>query len=229
MKNIKILIAVVILFLVSSCTTQQGWTYKKNDFNAVSKSKFSNSSVVIPEFEDARLNDNKNNILLYLIPFYPFGSQKFSTPETVAGHLNSGLWVNFKPTEDFAKALILELESTNIFYEVYFSNRKSNERYSIKGRIVSTKYEGKMLSYGLSFYAGFLWFAGLPATSVSNDLALELSFIDNKNNNIIFSKSYRVESKKEVSWIYNIKSDFKYSYLLKDIYKQFIDDLSNHI
>jgi hypothetical protein len=231
MLKFRNLLTIFIAFFIFSCSTPKSWVYKNNnvEFSGKKQFKYRNSSVVVKEFEDVRADKNSNNAMLYLIPLFPFGYQNFDTPESSSMHINSGPWNNYRPSEDFAKALAKELESTETFKEVYFSNRSKDADYRVKGKIISTKYKGKMFSYGFSVYAAFPWLIGLPASSVSNELEVELSFIDNRRNKTIYSNRYKLKTGNKVSWIYAMKSDFEYPNLLRNIYKKFLTDLSNEI
>lgn len=184
-------------------------------------------AVVLP-FKDLRENVNENKMGLYLIPILPgYGWVNYATPEGMQMHLNSGLWTNYKPTEDFPKALAGEIENTKIFKEIYFDFKKGDADISIEGKIISTYYKVTIISYGLSVYGPVLWFIGLPAGTISNDLSIELNCVDIKSNNVIFSKTYTATQYKKTSWIYALPNDFNYPSMLKDLYKDFIGDLKN--
>ncbi|NOY69335.1 MAG: hypothetical protein GXP53_07575, partial [Deltaproteobacteria bacterium] len=47
--------------------------------------------------------------------------------------------------------------------------------YFISGSILSTQYKGKLFSYGLSVYGPVLWFIGFPATTIQNELSVEMA------------------------------------------------------
>lgn len=92
-------------------------------------------------------------------------------------HMTSGLWVNYKPVEDFPKALSAELQSARMFKDVGFDYKKGNSDIVI-GKILSTQYSGYLISYGLIVFAPYIWVVGLPATTVSNELSVELTAAD---------------------------------------------------
>jgi len=227
MKKVSVLL--VELFLVSvfisGCMSQKAWVYKPNSYEQASV--IADKSVVVLPFADQREDVNKNRIMLYLIPLMPFGWADYSVPEGAQMHLNSGLWTNYKPTEDFAKALAQELEHAHIFKEAYFDFNKKDSDLAIKGEIINTRYSGKIITYGLSVYGPLLWFIGLPVGTVNNELAIELSCTDTRTNKLLFSKSYSVPNYSKVSWLYYLPNDFNYSSMLQDLYKQFILDLRN--
>ncbi len=229
MKNLllKNLTICLLLIVLSSCSSSKGWVYRPNEYQQFSEpnSVIKNRNIAILAFSDKRSNKNSNALLLYMLPLSPFGYQNLSSPETVPIHINSGLWVNFNPKEDFAKALAEELNSSGVFKEAFFSNSTKDSEYYIAGELVSTDYKGKLLSYGLSIYGPFLWYIGFPATHISNDLEIKLSLIKTESKKVIFTKNYKADSYNKLGWIYDMPNDFKYPEMLKSLYKEFVLDV----
>jgi hypothetical protein len=182
------------------------------------------TAVVLP-FEDDREDINSNDFLLYAIPLVPFGWQDLNVPEGAQMHLTSGLWINYKPTEDFAKALAEELENARLFNETHFDFGRGTADVVIHGKILNTYYQSKILSYGLSVYGPMLWLLGLPAGTFTNQLSVELSCSDPRNSQVIFSKKYDIPPEGKVVWIYTLPSDFNYAEMLKQVNQQFVGDL----
>ena len=196
----------------------------RNSHNSFKSSKLATKTLAVLPFADKRSSENNNSVALYLIPLMPFGYQDLNAPETIPGHLNSGLWTNYNPKEDFAKALVEDLNNTNIFKEVVFSYSIKDSDYNIKGEILSTHYKGKLFSYGLSVYGPVLWYIGFPATSVSNILETKLSVINSKTKEVVFTKTYKSDEYKKLGWLYKLPNDFQYPELLRVIYKDFVND-----
>jgi hypothetical protein len=163
--------------------------------------------------------------MLYMIPVMPFGWQTLNSPEGIQMHITSGMWINYKPTEDYPKALAEDLKKTGLFSDAYFDFRSSASDYSIKGKIVSTKYSGTIISYGLSVYGPLLWFVGFPAGTTHNELALELSLVDSKSNRVLFTKEYTAAPQGGVSFLYYMPNDFNYPEMLAEVNKQFCTDI----
>ena len=150
----------------------------------------------------------------------------FNVPEGYQMHITSGLWINYKPTEDFAKALATELQNAQIFKEAHFDFGRGDANIIVNGKILGTQYNGKILSYELSAFGPLLWLFGLPAGTFSNDLSIELRCIDAGSNRQLFSKTYTAPTYSKTAWIYSLPSDFNYSEMLKALYKEFLSDLS---
>lgn len=207
--------------LLSGCASEKAWMYGAEP--AAHTAPVVEKSVSVPAFDDRRVNENSNNWGLYLIPLMPFGPQTLNTPEGVNRHATSTQW-QWRPNEDIAKATAQEFNSAGLFREVFFSNRASEGDWVLHGTINSTKYDGKILSYGLSAYGPMLWFLGLPAASVSNELDVTFALEDQKTKRTLWQKEYK-EKMSAMSWIYSVKADFEYAALLKKILLQATKDM----
>lgn len=224
-KIITKLSALLIISLLAACSNSKGWVYRANSYAESHSTQLQNKTIAILPFSDKRSNENQNNILIYMIPLAPFGYQNLSSPESVPMHANSSLWLNFNPKEDFAKALVEELNSSRIFREASFATSSRDSEYYINGEIFSTEYNSKLFSYGLSVYGPLLWYFGFPATHVTNDLQVKLSVFDTKTRKQIFTKTYAADHYGKTGWIYSLPSDFRYSEMLASVYKNFLEDL----
>lgn len=223
MRNVLTAIILSSL-LITGCQSQKAWVYAPNQFQ--DKQPLNSKKAIVQPFDDLRENDNSNYIMLYMIPLFPFGWADFKVPEGAAGHIFSTLWVNYKPTEDFPKALASEIQNARVFKETHFDFGRGDADVIVSGKILSTDYSGKIISYGLSVYGALLWYIGLPAGTVSNDLSVELRCIDASSNRQLFAKTYKAPTYSRWGWLYSMPNDFNYPDMLKDIYKQFVSDLS---
>jgi hypothetical protein len=208
----RVSFAFVIAVLSFGCASGRDWKYTPEPRQAIQP--MANVSVAVLPFEDLRRNSNENRVLLYLIPLFPFGWADYETPEGQEQHMTSTLW-QFKPSDDLARAVAQELENARIFRETFVSNRASEGDYVLMGEIVSTKYEGKIFSYGLSAYGPMLWFLGLPAATHSNRLELRLRLAKTPSDAPVWTHTISGGSG-GTSWIYVMRPDFEYDALLKD-------------
>jgi len=186
-----------------------------------------NKSVVVTPFNDQRNNENSDMLAMRLIPLMPYGWQDLNTPEGVQMHITSGLWL-WRPNEDIAKVAYEEINSSNVFKEVFYSTRASEGDLVLQGTIKSTKYDGKLLSYGLSIEGPLFWFIGLPAASVSNELVVSFKLEDRKHNRVLWEKEYHEEDS-HISFIYSLNSDFGYPDMLKKILLNVVKDIKTDI
>ena len=219
------LIAILLLTSVVGCSTQRAWVYRSNDY-AANAGRPQKSVVVLP-FHDSRDNANENRIAFYLIPLFPYGYADFKVPEGEQAHITSGLWTNYKPTEDFPKALAQELTATGRYKEASFSFRSDNADYVLKGDIVNTDYDGITLSYGLSVYGPLFWLIGLPAGTVDNDLTVKLSCTDGHTGAVLFERQYSADHFHDLFWVYDMPNDFNYPDMLRSVYGRFVSDLTS--
>jgi hypothetical protein len=218
-------VSVVILifcFVISGCASQRGWRYSAESKKI--RQPLIDKSVAVTPFNDARADKNSNSLMMYLIPLVPFGSCNYSTPEGGSMKLTSTPVWNFKPVEDLAKAAAEELEASGLFKEVFFTQRASEGELVFAGKINSTGYSGKMISYGLSAYGPLLWYIGFPAGTVHNILAVEFNLLDQEGN-VLWSNKYERRYDKSPFWLYALPSDFQYDNLYKGIMLDSIRDM----
>jgi hypothetical protein len=215
--------AAVLTVVLAGCSSQRAWVYRPNS-HAGGAAAGAERIVVLP-FQDGRRNVNSNRIGLYMVPIFPFGWANYEVPEGVMQHVTSAMWTNYKPTEDYAKALAEELRATGLFREAFFDFKEGEADLAVHGEIVSTKYHGKVLSYGLSLYGPMLWFIGLPAGTVSNDLALQLRCVDHRTGATLLARRYDASPYSRVTWLYSAADDFNYPAMVAEVYRQFVADL----
>ena len=161
----------LLVVALTGCASARSWSYTPEPRSAIDP--LANVSVIVLPFEDRRPKENSNFILIYLIPLVPYGWMALETPEGVQMHVNSGLW-QFRPPDDVARAVAQEVENARVFRETFVGNRASDADYVLLGEITSMKYEGKIISYGLSVYGPLLWFFGFPSGHTANELTLTL-------------------------------------------------------
>jgi TolB-like protein len=73
-----------------------------------------------------------------------------------------------------------------------------------------------------------LWFIGLPASYVENQLALQLELVEAKTMTVLWQQSFNRDAS-ELSILYAMQPDFMYDNLLKDIMKEAIPSLRNKL
>ncbi len=227
MKTTKTIVRTALVCLAvaltAGCATQKTWVYHANSYAPPSAS--TGKTVAVLAFEDARTNKNENMWGMCFIPLVPYGWQHFDSPEGIAMHATSAMWINYKPTEDYPKALAEDLKKTGLFSDAFFDYRRTVSDYAVKGKVVNTKYVGRIITYCLSFAGPYLWLIGFPSASTENDLSVELSLVDSKTDKVLFSKVYTAAPRKSVSWLYVMKNDFNYADMLAEVNKQFCQDI----
>jgi len=225
-KITGLFISMWMILTMAGCSIQRAaWTYKAEP--PATMAPMINKSVAVSPLSDRRENANRDMVAMYLIPLMPYGWQDLKTPESVEMHISSGLWP-FTPTEDFAKAIAEELNNSGIFREVFFTSGPSEGDLFIKGEIKSTDYNGKMITYCMSFEGPILWFVGFPKAYIENILGLSLQLVDSKTNEVLWQETYE-KRERRTSWIYGTQPDFLYDRLLKEIMKEALPSLKNKL
>jgi hypothetical protein len=223
MKKILILLILSIFaaLVFSGCSQQGVWSYKANPY--LKTEPLMNKSVAVPPLADNRKNENTNLIGLMYIPIMPYGWMNLNTPEGGRQHMSSTLWL-FRPPEDLAKAVAEEINNSGIFKEAFFTNSATEGELILKGNLLSTFYNGKLISYCMSIGGVYLWFIGLPAGTYENDLEISFELVESSTGKVLWNETYKKEFSK-VFWIYAPGADFPYDELLKDIMKDAIQSI----
>jgi hypothetical protein len=222
MLDRRVAVCLLLGAFASSCARQQVWEYHANAYAPATAS--AGKAVVLP-YRDARQADNWDLIGLYLIPILPYGWTTQQVPENATEHLTSSRWRNYKPVDDYPKALVEDLRSAKLFSDASFDSGQADADYVIQGTIYSTEYTGKLYSYGLGGFGPLLWPFGVPAASASNSLSVELTCIDHKSGRQILTKRYTPPPYSASSSLYSRASDFDFPELLASVNKEFVDDL----
>lgn len=215
------ILLVTVVTLASGCASQKSWSYHSEPQGT--SPMIVNKSVAVPAFTDARVNENKNMLMMCEIPLVPFGWAEYQTPEGAQMHLTSALWL-WRPTEDFAKAAAEELNASRIFKEAFFTSRASEGDLIFQGNINSTRYGASMYTYLLGFEGPLFWIFCLPVGKARNTLDVSFVLKDPKSEKVLWEKTYQRE-KGGMSILYNLRPDFYYPDLLKEIMLEAVGDL----
>jgi hypothetical protein len=215
----------LLALLLSACSAPRAWVYAPEPRQA--RDPIVKATLVVPPLLDRRTNDSTDAWLLYLIPLMPFGFQDLSVPESVSMHISSGQW-QFRPADDFARALAQEIDAARIFNEAFTDPQASRGDFVLRGEIVEATSNAKLLSYCLSIYGPALWFIGLPATHTSNDLHIRLTLMRSGSSEIVWQHTIRGNDS-QTGWIYAIGTDFMFDRILKREMPEALRSLENSV
>ncbi len=221
----KILVS-ILCFFVSGCASQRSWRYSIDRYPADRKPLLS-KGLAVPPFRDLRPDKNKDSGLLPFIPLVPLAWVDYSTPEIAFQKRTTFPVWQFQPTEDFAKAAAEEISASGLFKEAFFTSQASEGDLVLRGDIKSTRYWGKVFTYGLSIYASAAWMLGLPCGTVRNELEVEFTLVDNATGALLWHESYNMTYHKSPFWIYYIPSDFDYDNLFKAMMRDVVKSLES--
>jgi len=224
---------IIISILCSSfigCASKAGFVYNPT-LNPVTDSTHLNKVVVVNPLQDNRPYKNTNAIFIYLIPVAPFGFSSYNRPDDANMFLTHSSY-NLDASEDFSKAIKTEFENHKVFNETFFSERENEPNVDLVlcGKIEKTKYDNKMITYGLSVYGPLLWFFGLPAGTAKNTISLTLELKNLKTKNILWEYKIEKEWGTTVGLYYNWAAEFDgFPKILQEGLQEAIQDLKNTI
>jgi hypothetical protein len=186
--------------------------------------------VAVNVFEDYRADQNDRLAALYLIPLMPYGWIEYDRPDSANGFISISNF-EFTPAEDLAKSAATSLRRSNLFKDAYFSfgGEEGRADFILSGKIKSTYYKGRILSYGLFTVAPLFWLLGMPYGTSLNQLVIEMELRNSKGEKVweyTFDKDdYRTQ------WIYaRMGVDCKmYASLMQDGMNEAINDLAQRI
>lgn len=215
----KIIIAFFAIVTLSACSSTQTWKYTSEP--KILKKPDSNLSVVVTPLRDERINENGGGAtaLLALIPLVPYSKlMELNVPE-------ASPFLNFKPIDDFPKALSEEINNASLFKESFFSQRTNDADLVLAGTLKESKIVKNWTFYGLSLPGDLLWVFGAPTGRTHNNIEIEFKLIDKRNYNIYFEKTYKTHEKFNNGYWTNPHEYFRFEKLFKKISLEVVEDL----
>lgn len=233
-KNWALFLSLSITTLIlSGCGTTGKFVYPANmrNLTQIKNSNFTNKTVAVLPFDDLRSDENDSSTMfLYLIPLMPYGWINYNRPEAARIFLTIDTFT-FNASEDLSKAAALSLRRSKMFKDAWFTfgGEKYRADYVLKGEIISTKYKGRIYTYGLSVAGALLSIIGAPAGTSENSLAVNFSLHD-KNDKTLWKYSF---DKKEHIWqwlYYRMGYDASmYTKLMEQAMNQAIMDMNKKL
>lgn len=165
--------------------------------------------VAITPLSDSRGHDNTNYGPLHLIPLVPYATRHYDRPDAANRFISAAAY-NFRPSEDFARAVADEMKQNRLFEEVFLTQREHEPGVDliVSGNITNTLYNGNIITYGLSVFGPWLWLTGLPVGTVQNTVSLTLEMDRTSDNAMVWSCEVNGDWGKTVGYYYNWASDF---------------------
>jgi len=213
------------------------WNYRPNEYKT---EKFKPKTIDVIVFSDQRSSYRENKRAKALIPFIKSGTDINPMPELSESfhttsedlpigecdrQMVSNNYKYFKPSVDFAAGLVREIKAANYVseYSVNFLCNRSQTKanYRIEGKILDTSINTEIYSYGVSIFYPFIWIAGVDSEKYNINLQIELSLINGKTQEKIFSKIYTAKPVEIKNTIYNVKSLMVYDRMIGEIYNEF--------
>ncbi|WP_019865152.1 hypothetical protein [Methylovulum miyakonense] len=231
---IKPLLAITLLVALQGCGTTAKFVYPADvkDVRHIGDTFLPQSKVAVTPFKEKRGDENQSGTYwLYLIPLMPYGYGTYQRPEA-ARMFNTISEFEFNVSEDLAKASVYSLKEAGVFQDVFFTfgGDKDKADYLLEGEVLSTDYEGKLWTYGLSVQGPLLWLVGLPVGTSKNVLDIGLKLTNLHTNAVVWHKEYKKDTDITQGLYYKDGYDARgYTYLMQDIMNEAVEDIRQAI
>lgn len=178
------LLCIAALLCVFGCSTLRKTVHLvtatseplKQDTAVAEKEKQEKPSIAVVPFVEKRGNlKSYGSVYKYLIPLVPYGTIRYERPDE-AKMFNTQNEFEFNMSENLMKVIVDSVRSSELFSSTILTPTplESEADLVLSGEIISTLYEGKTYSYGISFAGPVLWCLGLPAGSSHKELHIIL-------------------------------------------------------
>lgn len=228
MKKVLVLFVLPVVLVLTGCGPTAKFVYPDNPQNLikiVDQPKYDVKVGVIP-LDEMRNSKNSCAFWLYAIPICPAGFAEYERPDAAKSFL-SVVDFEFDVSEDLAKAVVASAKKSGLFKDCFFTygGEKDSADIIIGGEVLSTKYKGCMMSYGLSVFGPLLWYVGAPAGSSENFLKLRLIAKD-RSGKVIWEYTSEKSTKVTQGLYYNMGHDVRgYSPLMEKIMNEALPNL----
>ncbi|NVN93465.1 MAG: hypothetical protein HXX11_23110 [Desulfuromonadales bacterium] len=187
-------------------------------------------NVGVKYLDDLRGNESKDNVSLIFIPLIPYAKSHYDRPETEYKFAGKGL----KPNEDFAKALVQEMEQNKLFKEVFLVQQEESKTADmiVTGRIKKASIETIVTSYGLSLLGFVPWIVGLPEGKVYNELDIEFEMRRTYDSKVVWKCNVKGDWNKIIAFYYNQSKEdpfFGMNELLRKNLREGLSELAEDI
>ncbi|MDD3155255.1 MAG: hypothetical protein PHS41_10335 [Victivallaceae bacterium] len=169
---------------------------------------------------------------LGLIPLFPFGYVEKEEPENSEDFVSLGRF-HFNAAEDLSNAAERSLKNSNLFSRVLRANTlgQAQADYLWRGKVTNTYYNGKMLTYCITyFFSPVLWVLGAPNGVSENELWVDFELVERTSGKVVWQYHYRGQDS-IVHWIYaRVGEDTSlYAKLMKEAMNGALYDLNQKL
>ena len=217
--------------LLSGCGTVTSKFVYPNNINSlvvIDHKPVYKKRVAVRVFEDARGNESFSGIMLFVLPGCPFGYASYDRPDNGESFPTIDQF-NFTPDEDLAKAAAVSLRRSRLFADAFFTygGEEASADLVFEGRVLSTYFKGRKMTYCFSLYGTILWVVGAPYATSLNHLTLEFR-LRKRSGEIIWTHCVDKEDYM-TQWIYYRRGqDVKlYAPLMEQAMNESILDLAS--
>ena len=204
------LILTVCGTLLSGCSTHTAFTYPVLAEIQLVKDKSPDVKVAVLPAKDYRHVKNVHaTSYLCWIPLMPLGWSTNHRPEAGDGFLSIDSF-RMNMTEDVPKAIARHLQEAGMAKRVFFDygGNVGIADYILETEIRESRYDKKIYSYGVSFFAPLFWMLGVPKGTSDFTLRLEM-VLRNKAGKEVWRYSLGQEWGLVQGYYYNLGRDME--------------------
>ena len=189
--------------------------------------------VAVRPFEDLRGNKVVDHFALALVPFVPYGSKAYDRPEGTGAI--PGFTLN--PAEDFPRALISELRQSRLFRDVVYDAGTAERAVDlvVSGRVTTTRFVRKTLTYGLSFFGmlpeirALTGLAGIPTDMYEYAVSFTVEMRRASDDVVVWSHAVEGSGRMFVGVYYGFGKGEEFAVLLSRGLHAAMESLANEI
>jgi|GEM_PF-862837 hypothetical protein len=214
MKSLLMLAAVAITALtVTGCKSPgifaTSFNDGKKDMVVLDSAPIFPISLAVSEFKDLREGDNSAGPMFWsLCPLMPFGWTDYSRPENGSAMMNIGNY-QYNLLSELTRAAAVSFNTSHLFSNAYYAGQSVDELKSgliLSGEVYATRFDGKLISYGVSVAAPALWVVGFPATHLTSILNIKLTISHRSTGKVVWERQFQVEDS-SWRWAYGRSSE----------------------
>jgi hypothetical protein len=218
----------LISSLITGCASNAGWNYQPNP--SQSASIHVPLTLAVEHFRDERGTQNSTYFWACIIPLVPYCSASYQRPDTANGFLTEGAY-NFRPDSDLANAAKAEIKQSNIFKDVFVTDRDMDPgaQLILRSTVTNTTWDGSRYSYLLGPYGPLVWLFGAPIGTASNTLSVRLELLEQSNGAVLWTDEFNRSYSKTEGVYYNFATDFGYPEMFRDGMKHAVTSLEQYV
>lgn len=217
-----------VCIAMAGCVSNAGWQYTGSQQSRAATQL--PVDLAVERFEDKRETGNSQYFWVCIIPLVPYCTADYHRPDTANGFITAGAYA-FRPSEDLAQAAASEIRGTEMFRDVFVTDRKADPGAPLvmRGTIYNTNWDGTRYGYLLGPYGPLLWLFGLPVGSAQNTLTLRLELAESSSGRVLWTADINKNYEQTEGIYYNYGTDFGYPQMFRDGMTDAVKSMESYI
>lgn len=231
---IKKIAGLLLAVSLCGCGTTGKFVYPSNqkELAKLSDSPKYDCSVAVLPFEEMRKDDNTvGTAFLGYIPLVPYGYVTYDRPDAARSFVSLDDF-DFNVSDDLARAATTSLRRSGLFKDVFFTygGEKDKAELSLTGEVYSTRYTGRVFTYGLTIAGPIFWLFGIPCGNSVNELNFNLCLKRNSDGKVLWEYTFDESDYIVQGLYYNMGRDVKdYVLLMEKAMNQAVKDIDHSL